>query len=131
MKGKIKVGDKKFFQRIVMQEDLAQFESGGIVHPLYSTFALGRDAEWVCRLFVLEEKEEDEEGIGVSLDIQHVSPAPLGSQVEFEAELVEFTANLIVCIYQASVKGRVVAKGSQTQRILKRAKIQSIISNIE
>ena len=45
------------------------------VHPFYSTFALGRDVEWACRQFVLEMKEEDEEGIGTFLNITHKSPA--------------------------------------------------------
>ncbi len=53
-----------FFE--VKESDLAQF-NGELVHPFYSTFALGRDAEWTCRQFVLNMKEEDEEGIGTFL----------------------------------------------------------------
>ena len=57
-----KVGDKIQFTKVVEQNDTAAFNSSE-VHPVYATFALGRDAEWACRLFVLEMKENDEEGI--------------------------------------------------------------------
>jgi predicted thioesterase len=68
----------------VSHADTANLDSGQ-VHPVYATFALGRDAEWCCRLFVLEMKEEDEEGIGTFLSIEHRSPALENSQVVFTA----------------------------------------------
>src|SRR5436190_4038 len=71
------IGDSKQITHLVGDGDLAIFETG-MVHPFYATFALGRDAEWACRQFVLEMKEADEEGIGVFLNIQHHSPALLG-----------------------------------------------------
>jgi hypothetical protein len=69
---------------LVLNEDCASFESGN-VHPVYATFALGRDAEWACRLFVLEMKEAYEEGIGTFLTIHHKSPALVGSNVLFNS----------------------------------------------
>ena len=62
MKNIFKVGDKKVFERLVRQEDGASFE-GSHIHPVYATFSITRDAEWCSRLFVLEMKEADEEGI--------------------------------------------------------------------
>ena len=56
------IGSQKYYSKLVEQADCAAFNSG-LVHPVYATFALGRDAEWACRLFVLEMKEEEEEGI--------------------------------------------------------------------
>ena len=41
----------------------------GLVHTVLSTFALGRELKWVARLFVLEMKSVDEEGIGTELFI--------------------------------------------------------------
>jgi predicted thioesterase len=63
MKHLFKQGDVKRYSKVVSIDELASFESG-TVHEVYSTFALARDAEWSGRLFVLEMKEEDEEGIG-------------------------------------------------------------------
>ena len=59
-------GDVKSFVHVVTEADTARFDSGE-VHNVYSTFALARDAEWSGRLFVLEMKEEGEEGIGTAI----------------------------------------------------------------
>mgnify|MGYP000367271629 CR=1 FL=1 len=58
-----KDGDQLQYEHTVTEQDLASFASGN-VHPVYATFSVARDAEWCCRLFVLEMKEADEEGIG-------------------------------------------------------------------
>ena len=57
MKHIFKIGDKKIYSKVVNKNETATFEAGE-VHPFYATFALARDAEWACRLFVLEMKEE-------------------------------------------------------------------------
>ena len=67
MKSIYQIGDKVSLEFLVKDNDLAAFQ-GEMVHPFYSTFALGRDAEWTCRQFVLEMKESDEEGIGTFLN---------------------------------------------------------------
>jgi fluoroacetyl-CoA thioesterase len=77
-------GSCKIYEKRVSALDLATFESG-TVHEVYSTFALTRDAEWSGRLFVLEMKEEDEEGIGTQINLKHLAPA-------FVGELLTFTA---------------------------------------
>jgi predicted thioesterase len=119
MKNLFKVGDKKTFTKIISVTDTANFDSGQ-VHPVYATFALGRDAEWCCRLFVLEMKEEDEEGIGTFLRIEHQSPALINSQVIFSATVESLTKNEIICSYEAKVGERIIALGTQGQKILKK-----------
>ncbi len=74
MKEIFKPGDKKIYTHKVTEQDAAVFETG-MVHPVYATFALSRDAEWACRQFVLEMKDADEEGIGTYLTVNHISPA--------------------------------------------------------
>ena len=81
-------GDKKYYVKTVLESETASFDSGE-VHPFYGTFALARDAEWAGRLFVLEMKEDDEEGIGTFVNIKHVSPALVGDEVRFIAILDE------------------------------------------
>jgi predicted thioesterase len=129
MKNLFKVGDKKTFTKIISVTDTANFDSGQ-VHPVYATFALGRDAEWCCRLFVLEMKEEDEEGIGTFLRIEHQSPALINSQVIFSATVESLTKNEIICSYQAKVGERIIALGTQGQKILKKDKINQIFNSL-
>ena len=73
MKSIFKPGDIKVWQKEVQPEDVAAF-GGEQVHPVCSTFALGREMEWASRLFVLEMREEEEEGIGTFLEIRHKTP---------------------------------------------------------
>lgn len=129
MKNPFKVGDIKTFSKMVNQADTANFDSGQ-VHPVYATFALGRDAEWCCRLFVLEMKEEHEEGIGTFLSIEHQSPALENSMVVFTAKIESIDKNEIICTYEAKVGERCVAVGRQGQKILKKEKINQIFNTL-
>ena len=130
MKNPFKPGDQKSYEIIVEDKDTATFESGQ-VHPVYATFALARDAEWACRLFVLEMKEEDEEGIGTMISIDHISPALLGSKVKFVATVKSIQENEIICEYDAKVGERLIAKGKQGQKILKKEKVEELFGSLD
>lgn len=130
MKNPFQIGDKKHFRKRVLPEETARFESGE-VHPFYGTFALARDAEWSSRLFVLDMKEEDEEGIGTFVEVQHLSPALVGDEVEFTAVLVEQQKNNVICSIEAKVGERMIAKGRTGQKILKKEKLKQISAKIE
>ncbi len=118
-----KVGDVIEISKRVDVVDLATFETG-TVHPFYGTFALGRDVEWACRQFVLEMKEEDEEGIGTFLNITHRSPALLGQTVVIRATLDKLEGNTVDCSFAVMVDDRLIAEGTQGQKILKKEKIE-------
>ncbi len=110
-------GDKKLYRRVVTSADVAAFDTGQ-VHPFYSTFALARDVEWACRLFVLEMKEAGEEGIGSFLSVHHVAPAMVGEEVVITAELESVRGNRVLCRYQVRAGARLIAYGRQEQRII-------------
>jgi fluoroacetyl-CoA thioesterase len=120
-----KVGDKKSYKKVVLASETAAFEYDD-VHPFYSTFALARDAEWSSRLFVLEMKEADEEGIGTFVNVKHLAPALVGEEVVFEAILAKVEKNAIVCDITARVKNRIIAKAQTGQKIIKRTKLQEL-----
>ena len=124
-----KTGDKKYFTKVVDENDAATFDSGQ-VHPVYATFALGRDAEWACRLFVLDMKENDEEGIGTFLHVDHASPALLGSTVIFEATLKSVEGNIITCNFEAKSGERLIAEGETGQKILKKDRLESMFNKL-
>ncbi len=124
------IGDKKSYSKTVESVDTATFDSGQ-VHPVYATFALGRDAEWVCRLFVLEMKEADEEGIGTFLNVQHHSPALVNETVLFEAVLESVEGNAIICSFQAHVGQRLIASGRTGQKILKKEKLERLFTSLQ
>ncbi|MEX0968165.1 MAG: hotdog domain-containing protein [Bacteroidia bacterium] len=129
MKNLFNPGDKKTYRHQVRAADTAVFESGP-VHPVYATFALARDAEWVCRLFVLEMKDEDEEGIGTMVSVYHHAPAAVGQTVEFTAEVISIKDNSILCRYEGKVGERLIASGEQEQKILKKERLARLFQKI-
>ena len=124
-----KPGDKKQYERVVTKDDAPTFETG-VVHPVYSTFALARDAEWACRLFVLEMKEGDEEGIGTFVNIDHISPALENSRIELEATVKSIEGNEIICTFEAKVGERLIAKGETGQKILKKDRLKELFEGL-
>ena len=130
MKIPFQPGDVKIFSHIVTAEDSASFESGE-VHAVYSTFALCRDAEWSGRLFVLEMKEEGEEGIGSGITVKHVSPALIGQKVRFTATLKEVNGNEVVTDYVAMVNERIIATGTQWQKIVNKEKLNKLFDSLK
>ena len=123
-------GDTKDYHYKVTEHDLAAFQ-GKTVHPVCSTFALAREIEWSTRRFVLELAEEDEEGIGTMLTIQHESPAFEGEILAIKAVVKDFDRNELICEYEVRVKNRLVAYGTTGQKILKKSKLKEIFSTFE
>ncbi len=130
MKNPFNIGDRKTYRHIVTLADIARFESGE-VHQVYSTFALTRDAEWSGRLFVLEMKEDDEEGIGTGITTMHHSPALIGQEVIFTATLTGVTKNEVMTQYEAKVDNRLIASGKQWQKILSREKLNQLFDSLK
>ncbi|WNJ19177.1 thioesterase, FlK family [Pontibacter sp. G13] len=130
MKNLFEKGDQKHLKVAVTDEKLARFDAG-LVHPVYSTFALGKDAEWACRLFVLDMKEPGEEGVGAALTIEHVSPAVLGSEVLITATIESIVKRTITCSWEAKVRDRLVAKGTQVQKIVIKERFDTYIAELK
>jgi predicted thioesterase len=121
-----KPGDKKSFRRRVTEADQAIFHDQKVLHPVCSTFALARDFEWSSRLFFIEMKEDDEEGVGTMLTIEHKSPAFVGEEVQFSATVDTLITNELICSIEAKVGDRVIATGKTGQKMLKREKLSQL-----
>jgi len=128
MKEKFKPGDTKHFTKKISVEDAAAFH-GEVLHPVYATFALARDFEWSSRLFFLEMKEEDEEGVGTFLQIEHQSPARIGEEVIIRATVESLIGNELICIIEARSGDRVIATGKTGQKMLKKEKLKKLFGH--
>ncbi len=124
------IGDKKKYDKKVNSSDIAAFESG-VVHDVYATFAIARDAEWCCRLFVLEMKETDEEGIGTYVTVNHHAPAMVNASINFTAEITDLQGNNVHCKWEAMDQERLIASGTAGQKILKKAKLESLFNSLK
>lgn len=128
MKTIFKAGDLKTYHKRVTAEDVAVFH-GEVLHPVYATFALARDFEWSSRLFFLEMKEEDEEGVGTFLQIDHHSPARVGEEVVITAVVESISGNELICIIEARSGLRLIATGKTGQKMLKKEKLKKIFGH--
>ncbi|MBM3936672.1 MAG: hypothetical protein FJ343_05935 [Sphingomonadales bacterium] len=124
MISKFKPGDRLKTSFVVQPEDWASFH-GQTVHEVCSTYAMAREAEWVCRQFVLQMREAHEEGIGHGLTIQHRSPALVGQVVGLEATLVAVEGVAVECSWEARVGERLVAYGTCSQTVWPRDKVSA------
>jgi predicted thioesterase len=111
MKNMFIPGDQKKYKKTVGPTDVAAFH-GVTLHEVCSTFSLARDFEWSSRLFFIDMKEEDEEGVGTFLSIDHKSPAFVGEEIIFIAQVVKIEKNELICSIEAktAVDGEVATK---------------------
>lgn len=128
MKQIFKPGDIKEYRTSVKPQDVASFH-GVVAHNVYATFALARDAEWTTRQFVLDMKDDDEEGIGTYLNVKHRGPAFVGEKVTFTGTFLRLTGSELICTFEAKVADRMIATGETGQKILKREKIKSLFNH--
>lgn len=127
MKHIFKTGDQKQYQVHVTEKDCAAFH-GELVHPVYATFALARDFEWSSRLFFLEMKEDDEEGVGTMLSIEHKSMAHPGDTVMITATVESIEKNELICSIEAVCNNQLVAVGKTGQKMLKKEKLYRLMN---
>lgn len=114
----------------VTEADRPAFE-GETVHNVCSTYVLCREIEWCTRQFVLKVKNEDEEGIGTSLTIDHLAPALPGEVIVITGTVDMWDGKELICSYEARVGARIVATGKTGQKLLKRQRLAEIFSKFE
>ena len=117
---------------ITVTEDMCPAFDGVVVHRVYSTWSMAHHMELAARKVLAPHLEDHEEGIGSHLSIDHLSPTPLGRQVRVEAVAVELGETTLICevnAYHVHPDGRetVAGRGRQTQRVLPKAKLKSLI----
>ncbi len=127
MKDIFKPGDQKIYRKVVTEQDQAAFH-GEVLHAVCSTFALGRDFEWSSRLFFIEMKEDDEEGVGTFLSINHKSPAFVGEELTITATVEKIERNELICSIEAACGDRLIATGKTGQKMLTKEKLKSLFT---
>ncbi len=130
MKNILKPGHTKQTRYLVKDTDVASF-LGRVVHPVCSTFTLAREIEWATRQFVLEMRDDDEEGIGTSITIDHRNPAFVDDEIVINACVEKINGHELICTYEAKVGDRIIATGKTGQKILKHEKISQLFKKPE
>ena len=111
----------------MVTEDMCPAFDGIVVHKVYSTWSMAYHMELAARKVLAPHLDDHEEGIGSHLSIEHLSPTPLGHTVRVVAKAVEVDARTVICELHAYDGERLVGRGKQTQRILPKKKLESLI----
>jgi len=120
------IGDIQHHSFVVEKSDTAQFH-GVELHPVCSTYKLGQEMEWSSRLFMLKIIDEEEEGVGTMLHIDHLSPAYVGERVNLKAIWKSFEEKVLICDIEVTVGDRLVARGSTGQKLLTKERLEALM----
>lgn len=82
----------------------------------------------VIPTFFLEMKEDDEEGVGTMLSIDHKSMAHLGDEVMITATVDLINGNEMICTIEAICNNRLIAVGKTAQKMLKKEKLYQLMN---
>ena len=108
-------------------EDMCPAFDGVIVHRVYSTWSMAHHMELAARKVLAPHLDDDEEGIGSSLSIEHLAPTPVGHSVRVVAIATEVNDTTVVCDLTAYDGDRLVGRGRQVQRVLPKSTLEALI----
>jgi fluoroacetyl-CoA thioesterase len=117
---------------ITVTEDMCPAFDGVVVHRVYSTWSMAHHMELAARKVLKDHLEDDEEGIGAHLSIDHIALVPAGHRVRIVARVREIGRRTLVCdtiAYHVRPSGeeKVVGTGKQVQRVLPRRTLEKLI----
>lgn|SRR5574337_1825643 len=115
---------------VVTPAMVAEFEELGLVHRVYSTWAMVHHMELACRKVILPYLEPDEEAVGYSVSVTHLAPTPVGMKVTVTARLEQIDGNRIVCAVEAANERTRIGEGMQVQVVLPKARLQARIAQM-
>ncbi|MCQ5364849.1 thioesterase [Anoxybacillus salavatliensis] len=131
MKPGLEIGQKRMIKAKVTPDMYAQFE-GNIIHPVYSTVAMVYHMEWAARQIILPYLETHEEGVGVSVVVDHISPTIAGMEVTVTATLTALDGVKVVCdVEVVNDAGMVAGKGAVVQYIVQKETFYKKIEQLE
>lgn len=115
---------------ITVTDDMCPSFQGEVVHRVLSTATMIYYMEWVARRTILDYLAEGEEGIGHSVSVRHLAPAPVGKRVSFFAEVTAVEGPRVDCrVWAEHDKGR-IGEGDVVQYILPKEKIEQRIRSM-
>ncbi|WP_430789933.1 thioesterase family protein [Virgibacillus flavescens] len=127
MKAGMEIGRTESIEITVTEDMFASFE-GKVVHPVYSTVAMVYHMEWVSRKIILPFLEEHEEGMGGAVQLKHIAPSPLHSNVTLTATLTAYKKEQVITEVEAYNEHGLIGKGEVKQVILPKELIQKKLS---
>lgn len=101
-----------------------------VVHRVYSTWSVAHHFELAARKVLVDFLEDDEEGIGSHVSVDHLAPCAVGRKVTIRGTLTEVSHGRhvkVVCALEAYDGERLLARGTQIQVVMKKEHLQRYI----
>ncbi len=105
---------------VVDDSMLARFDTLGLVHPVYATWAVVKHMEEASRRLVLPYLEPHEDAVGYSVEVVHLAPTPVGKRVRVCATLEAVEDRRVRCRVEAFSERGKVAEGVHVQVLVPR-----------
>jgi len=99
---------------------------GVLKHPVLATWSLVHHIELAGRKLLEPHLEDQEEGVGVHVSIDHRAPAPIGSTVTVRAEVESVSPRRLACRVTARSGERLIAEGAFVQAILPKSRLREL-----
>lgn len=89
-------GDEMASLSFTVTDDMAAAFGGVVIHRVMSTWTVVHHMEWASRKLLEPHLEPGEQGAGAGVNVKHLSPAPIGSQVEVVARVSRWAPGRLV-----------------------------------
>ncbi len=106
---------------VTTQQHSAKHVGSGSVEVL-STPSMILFMEETCRVFSDEHLPEGQTTVGIHVDVYHVRPAPIGSEVEIRSTLLQFDGKKLVFWVEAWCSGTLIGYGLHERAVVDKEK---------
>ncbi|MEK6799565.1 MAG: hotdog domain-containing protein [Planctomycetota bacterium] len=106
---------------VVVTEDMCPAFDDVVVHRVYSTWSVAHHFELAARMVLVSFLEDEEEGVGSHVSVDHLGPCPVGRTVRVRAVLTKVWRDhhtRVVCDVTAHDGDRLLARGRQVQVVM-------------
>lgn len=115
---------------VEVTEEMCPSFDGVVVHRVYSTWSVAHHFELAARKVLVDYLDDEEEGVGSHVSVDHHAPCAVGRWVRVRATLVEVRRDHHVratCAVTAHDGGRLLADGRQVQVVMNKGHLRKYL----
>ena len=94
----------------------------------YATPWMVSDMEYACRDLILRHLYENEDSVGVRVEVDHLAPTPLGEWVDIAVAIATIDGRRVNLDFEARDAAEVVGRGSHTRFVVDTAMAERRLS---
>lgn len=126
MKETLKAGLTKDFHHTV--DDTRAISFMGDDLRVYATPSIVHDLEYACRDLILENLDDGQDSVGARVEIEHLKPTPIGSDVRHVVTVQEVKGRSVTCTVEVHDALEKVATASHTRFVIEIARLKKAVT---